>query len=220
MLNCQEAQFCVDADRIWPTEAPKVGYEVVFRRQASLAQPDFTAECLAARNAGAQVFALAMDGNAIGRVASACARAGFKPTFLIFHGALLVEHAADPNLDGVLAPLALRAWFDTTNPVVARYQKALATYEPGQGVKDSSFMGWASAELFEQAARRTADPTTSAGVLEGLWALDGNTLGDITYPLKYVRDQNAPKVQCWFTVRGSQGKWSYTDLGQKLTCTQ
>jgi branched-chain amino acid transport system substrate-binding protein len=220
MLNCQEAQFCVDADRIWPGEAPTVGYEVVFRRQASLAQPDFTAECLAARNAGAQVFALAMDGNAIGRIGSACARAGFHPIFLTFHGALLVEHAADPNLDGVLTPLALRAWFDTSNPVVARYQKALATYAPGEGVKDSSFMGWAAAELFQAAVNRSPDPTTSAGILEGLWSLKQETLGGITYPLEYVRDQNSPKVECWFTVRGSQGKWAYTDKGKNLTCTK
>jgi branched-chain amino acid transport system substrate-binding protein len=220
MLNCQEAQFCVDADRIWPSEAPKVGYEVVFRRQASLAQPDYTAECLAARNAGAEVFALAMDGNAIGRIASACGRSGFHPIFLIFHGALLVEHAADPNLDGVLAPLALRAWFDNASPVVARYQKALARYEPGQKPKDSSFMGWAAGELFQAAASRTQDPTTSAGILEGLWSLKGETLGGITYPLEYVRDQNAPQVQCWFTARGSKGSWAYTEKGRNLTCSR
>ena len=220
MLNCQEAQFCVDADRIWPTEAPKVGYEVVFRRQASLAQPDYTAECLAARNAGAEVFALAMDGNAIGRIGSACGRAGFHPIYLIFHGALLVEHASDPNLEGVLSPLALRAWFDISNPVVARYHKALAKYEPGQDTKDSSFMGWAAAELFQVAAGKAPDPTTSAGILEGLWSLNGETLGDITYPLKYVRDGNAPRVECWFTARGSGGKWAYTEKGRDLTCSQ
>jgi branched-chain amino acid transport system substrate-binding protein len=220
MLNCQEAQFCVDADRIWPSEAPKQGYEVVFRRQASLAQPDFTAECLAARNAGADVFALAMDGNAIGRIGSACARAGFKPTYLIFHGALLVEHAADPNLDGILSPLALRGWFDTSNPVVARYQKALARYEPGQSPKDSSFMGWAAAELFQAAAGRAPDPTTSPGILEGLWSLKAETLGDITYPLQFARDQNAPKVECWFMARGSQGKWAYTEKGKTMACSK
>jgi branched-chain amino acid transport system substrate-binding protein len=220
MLNCQEAQFCVDADRIWPGEAPKQGYEVVFRRQASLAQPDFTAECLAARNSGAEVFALAMDGNAIGRIGSACARAGFKPIYLIFHGALLVEHAADPNLEGILSPLALRGWFDTSNPVVARYQKALARYEPGQTPKDSSFMGWAAAELFQAAASKAPDPTTSPGILEGLWSLKSETLGDITYPLQFVRDQNAPKVECWFTARGSQGKWAYTEKGKAMACSK
>ena len=79
-------------------------------------------------------------------------------------------------------------------------------------------MGWAAAELFQAAVNHTSDPTTSAGILEGLWALDHETLGDITYPIKYVRDQNAPRVLCWFTVRGANGKWSYTDLGRNRTC--
>jgi branched-chain amino acid transport system substrate-binding protein len=218
ILNCQEAQFCVDADKMWPDLAAKVGYELVFRRQASLAQPDYTAECLAARNAGAEVFGLAMDGNAIGRIGSACSRVGFHPIYFIHHGALLVEHAADPNVDGILSTLGLRAWFDTANPVVGRYQKALATYVPGQKPKDSSFMGWAAAELFEAVVRHAPDPTTSAGILEGLWALDGETLGDITYPVKYVREQNAPRTMCWYTVRGSKGKWAYTDKGRNRTC--
>jgi branched-chain amino acid transport system substrate-binding protein len=218
ILNCQEAQFCVDADKMWPDLAAKVGYELVFRRQASLAQPDYTAECLAARNAGAEVFGLAMDGNAIGRIGSACTRVGFHPIYFIHHGALLVEHASDPNIDGILSPLGLRAWFDTSNPVVGRYQKALTTYAPGQKPKDSSFMGWAAAELFQAAVNHAPDPTTSAGMLEGLWALDGDTLGDITYPIKYIREQNAPRALCWFTVRGSNGKWSYTDKGRNRTC--
>jgi branched-chain amino acid transport system substrate-binding protein len=218
ILNCQEAQFCVDADKMWPDLAGKVGYDLVFRRQASLAQPDYTAECLAARNAGAEVFGLAMDGNAIGRIGSACARVGFHPIYFIHHGALLVEHAADPNLDGILSTLGLRAWFDNGNAVVARYQKALATYAPGQKPKDSSFMGWAAAELFQAAVNRTSDPTTSPGILEGLWALNNETLGEITYPIKYSRDQNAPPTLCWFTVRGSKGQWAYTDQGRNRTC--
>jgi branched-chain amino acid transport system substrate-binding protein len=218
ILNCQEAQFCVDADKMWPGLAPKVGYELVFRRQASLAQPDYTAECLAARNAGADVFGLAMDGNAVGRIGSACARVGFHPVYFIHHGALLVEHAADPNIDGILSTLGLRAWFDSANPVVARYQKALATYAPGQKAKDSSFMGWAAGELFQATVDHAADPTTSAGLLEGLWAINAETLGDITYPIKYVREQNAPRTLCWFTVRGSAGNWAYTDKGRNRTC--
>ncbi|HKN38680.1 MAG TPA: ABC transporter substrate-binding protein, partial [Acidimicrobiia bacterium] len=165
MLNCQEAQFCVDADRLWPGLASKVGYNVVFRRQASLAQPDYTAECLGARNAGADVFGLAMDGNAIGRIASACARVNFHPIYFIHHSALLVDHAKDPNLDGILVPLASRAWFDTSNPVVAAYQKALSSYAPGAEAKDPSFAGWAAAQQFQAAANAAPDPTTTEGIL-------------------------------------------------------
>jgi branched-chain amino acid transport system substrate-binding protein len=218
ILNCQEAQFCVDADKMWPGLAPKVGYDLVFRRQASLAQPDYTAECIAARNAGAEVFGLAMDGNAIGRIASSCARANFHPIYFIHHSAMLLEHAKDPNLEGIIVPLPTRPYFDNVNPVVAAYQKALATYSPGNQPKPSSFAGWAAGQLFQAAANKAPDPTTTAGIFEGLYALNGETLGDVTHPLKFNRDNNATEILCYYVVRGAQGNWAKTPGGSNLSC--
>jgi branched-chain amino acid transport system substrate-binding protein len=219
ILNCQEAQFCVDADKMWPELAPKLGYELVFRRQTSLAQPDYTAECLAAKNAGAEVFGLAMDGNAIGRVASACGRSGFKPTYFIHHSTLLKEQASDPNTEGILVPIPARAYFDKTNAKVVRYQQALARYAPGEEIRQNSFAGWVAAEAFELAANRAPDPTTSAGVLEGLWTFNGETLDNITLPLVYPREGKTPQKICWYTLQGGGGKFGYTDKGKALTCS-
>jgi len=219
ILNCQEAQFCVDADKLWPELAPKLGYELVFRRQTSLAQPDYTAECLAAKNAGAEVFGLAMDGNAIGRVASACGRSGFKPIYFIHHSTLLKEQASDPNTAGILVPIPARAYFDKTNPKVVRYQQALAKYAPGEEIRQNSFAGWVAAEDFELAANRAPDPTTSAGILEGLWSFNGETLDNITLPLTYPREGKTPQKICWYTLQGGDGKFGYTDKGKALTCS-
>jgi branched-chain amino acid transport system substrate-binding protein len=218
MVNCQEAQFCVDADRMWPEEAPKVGYQVVFKRQASIAQPDYTAECLGARNAGADVFAVAMDNASVTRMGSACTRVGYHPIYLIHHSGHALDQASDPNLDGMLVPLATRAWFDSSNPAVAAYQKALATYSPGATNQPVALAGWTGAQLFQLAATRAPDPTTSTGILEGLWSLNGETLGDITLPLKFNRNQNATPVGCWFMVRANKGKWEYTPGGNALKC--
>jgi len=218
ILNCQEAQFCVDADKLWPEEAAKLGYELVFRRQTSLAQPDYTAECLAARNAGAEVFGLAMDGNAIGRIASACGRSGFNPIYFIHHSTLLKEQASDPNTEGILIPIPARAFNDTSNAKVVRYQKALSRYAPGEEIRQNSFAGWVAAEAFEAAANRAPDPTTSAGILEGLWTFKGETLGDITMPLEFPRESTVPQRSCWFTLRGGDGKFVATDKGKSLTC--
>ncbi|MDQ4098501.1 MAG: ABC transporter substrate-binding protein, partial [Actinomycetota bacterium] len=219
ILNCQEAQFCVDADKLWPELAPKLGYELVFRRQTSLAQPDYTAECLAAKNAGAEVFGLAMDGNAIGRVASACGRSGFKPIYFIHHSTLLKEQASDANTAGILVPIPARAYFDKTNPKVVRYQQALARYAPGEEIRQNSFAGWVAAEDFELAATRAPDPTTSAGILEGLWSFNGETLGNITLPLVYPREGKTPQKICWYTLQGGGGKFDYTDKGKALVCS-
>ena len=45
----------------------------------SLTQPNFTAECLAARNAGLTFLMLGMDTNSERRVISSCAQQGYNP---------------------------------------------------------------------------------------------------------------------------------------------
>jgi len=219
ILVCQEAQFCLDADRIFPQEAPRHGFRLVYRAQSSLTQPDFTAECLGARNAGADVFAVVADGNTASRVAGACERVGYRPTFLLgHHSALLLSHATQKPLDGMITVLPLRPWFDATNPSVAAYQQGIKTYAPGEVPSNPGFTGWVAGMLFGAAANASPDPTTSAGILEGLWALKGETLGGATHPLTFRRDQNAPQTICWFAIRIANGNFESTSAGRELRC--
>jgi hypothetical protein len=161
---------------------------------------------------------MAMDGNAIGRIASACARVDFHPIYFIHHSALLLDLAKDPNTDGIIVPLPTRSWFDSSNPVVAAYQKALSTYAPGAEPKSPSFAGWAAGQQFQAAAQAAPDPTTTEGILEGLWSLKGDTYGDITYPHTFNREKNTTEVLCFYVIRGSQEQWAYTDQGKSLRC--
>ena len=75
-----------------------------------------------------------------------------------------------------------------------------------------------SAQQFQAAATLTPDPTPTAGILEGLWLIKGDTYGDITYPRTFNREQNQTEFLCFYVIRGSQGKWAYTDQGKTLRC--
>src|SRR5579864_2907791 len=130
-LTCEEAQFCTDANRIWPEEAPSLGFQVVSQGRASLAQPDFTSECLSAKNANAQVLLMAMDTNSVGRVASSCARVDFHPVFSFATTVTVDRMRSDPNLDGTVLALPLAPWFQNNVPNVAQYKDTMARYSPG-----------------------------------------------------------------------------------------
>jgi branched-chain amino acid transport system substrate-binding protein len=215
-LNCQEAQYCTDADRLWPQMAPPLGFQVVSRARASLAQPDFTAECLGAKNAGAQVLIMAMDSNSVGRVASSCARADFHPVLSWASTVTLDRHKDDPNLDGAVIPVPLEPWFLTDKPAVAAFVDALRRYAPGVLPSGSSENGWAAGKLFEKAAAAVG-PTgkpTSAALLEGLWSLRNETLGGLTYPITFNRDGKATEVDCWYPVVIGRGSFNSPDGGQ------
>lgn len=215
---CQESQFCVDGQNIFPGVAAKLGFDVVYRGQGSLAQPDFTAQCLGARNAGVEVFAVMMDGNSVARVGEACERVGFHPIYVIHTAALLLSHTKLKSLDGLLIPTSTKGWFDTSVPSIARYQQALRQYLPGEQASHASFVGWVAGEMFAAAVKRTNDPNSSAGILAGLWALKGDDLGGITHKLNFTKDQNAPPVVCWTTVQLTNGQYNYTKAGKTLKC--
>ena len=216
-LTCEEAQFCTDANRIWPQQAPGVGFQVVSQGRASLAQPDFTSECLSAKNAKAQVLLMAMDTNSVGRVASSCARVDFHPALSFATTVTVDRMKSDPNLDGAVLALPLAPWFQNSVPDVAQYQDTMARYSPGNTSTASGENGWAAAKLFELAETRVSDPTTSAGVLDGLWSIKNETLGGLIPPTTFTKDQNAPEVKCWTVVVISGGQFTAPE-GSQMHC--
>ena len=80
---CVEAPICDETDSVVAESVKGSGLGHVYRGRASLAQPDFTAECLSARNAGAQILFLTLDQNSVARVSASCARQGYRPTFSV-----------------------------------------------------------------------------------------------------------------------------------------
>jgi branched-chain amino acid transport system substrate-binding protein len=213
-LTCEEAQFCTDANNIWPKEAPSVGFQVVSQGRASLAQPDFTSECLAAKDANAQVLLMAMDTNSVGRVASDCARVGFHPVLSFATTVTVDRMKSDPNLDGTVLALPLAPWFQDSVADVAQYRDTMARYSPGNTPTASGENGWAAAKLFELAESRASDPTTSAGILDGLWSIKNESLGGLIPSTTFTKDQNAPEVKCWTVVVISGGQFTAPEGGQ------
>jgi len=79
-------------------------------------------------------------------------------------------------------------------------------------------IGWASGKLFEKAVLATsADPTTSAGILEGLWTVKGDDLNGLAAPLTFRRDQTAVPVVCYWLAQTKGGHWISPNNG-KRTC--
>ena len=126
-ITCVEVQECRNFDRIARGVAAKAGFELVFSGTASLAQPDFTAECLNARNAGAEVFVVAMDSNSTARVAASCARQGFKPTWGSLATLVAERMKDDPNLQGLVR-------LDPGLPVVPLRQPGHRRVQGGHGL--------------------------------------------------------------------------------------
>jgi branched-chain amino acid transport system substrate-binding protein len=208
-MTCAEAVTCRAADKLWHDQgrAKEAGFDDVYRAQISIAQPDYTAECLSAQRAGAQVLAIASDSASVHRISAACARQNYHPMFAWPYSAHLASDKDDPNLDG---GMAVAGWFPEIKgdtPATAEFQDAFKKFFGGAPAGGHSG-GWAAAKMFELAASRAPDPTVSAGILEGLWtSFNANTLGGLTMPLTFVRDKPSPKVNCSAPLVVEKGKY-------------
>jgi hypothetical protein len=76
--------------------------------------------------------------------------------------------------------------------------------------------GWVSAKLFEAATQHLSEPPTSESILSGLWAMNNNDLGGLTYPLTFTKGQNAPQVFCTWIVQVKDGQWSSPNGNQRI----
>ena len=192
-------QVCEDAKKTFPERAPKYGFEYVYNGSASLAQPDLTANCLAAQDAGAQLLLILMDKNSIQRAARSCSNIGYKPVYLLNQTIENDALATDPLLDGAVGSGVVAPWFDTSSPAVVEFREAMAAYAPGVDISGAPMQGWASAKLFEKAAARIGNPPTSEQVLQGLWSMKNETLGGLVPPRTFTQGQPAPHAVCFWS---------------------
>jgi branched-chain amino acid transport system substrate-binding protein len=216
-LVCVEGQQCSDIQDLWTKWANGVGMKAVYSGKASLAQPDFTAECLAAKNAGAEVLAIIFDFNSQQRVAASCARQGYHPAFTHIPTGVGEKFKADPNMDGYVAGSNVFPWFQSGTPATDDYQQAMKTYggsvPPGVGPAQ----GWTAGKLMERAGASLPEPPTSEALLQGLWTIKNDSLGGLTQPLSFFENKPSTPVACWYNITIRNRSWVSPD-GFKFQC--
>jgi branched-chain amino acid transport system substrate-binding protein len=216
IVSCAEAQGCASATTA--EGFTQAGLEIVYRSRASLAQPDYTAPCLAAKNEGAQMMFVALDGQANQRLADNCAAVDFHPLLVHSAQSTTPSELERPSMEGAYVGQSTAPWFQTSIPAVAEFDRVLKAYAPSVVPDGSAIQGWVSARLLEAALRKAPDPTTSAGILQGLYAIGGDDLGGLTYPVSFragAPNNAGVMPACYWLVKVERGKFVSPDGGQR-----
>ena len=218
VLACSDVKLCDTFDKVLTgPETKALGFELVYHARPSLTQPDYTGECISARQAGADIIVETLDNNSMLRVARSCARQGYHPTWGYFDNVTLPSVAQDPNTEGGIVAVKAAPWVGTDLPGLAEIHQAFAEAAPGVEVNAAHVNGWVSAKAFELAAKNLPDKPTNEDVLNGLWSINGDTLGGLTYPLHFPKMGNSPKKACWGAVVIHNQKFLAPN-GSALTC--
>jgi branched-chain amino acid transport system substrate-binding protein len=222
IIYCVEAEQCGAWRDIAKKHAAEQGVEIVYEAQVSLAQPDFTAECIQAQRNGATGIQSAIDGPSIARLAKACAQQGYKPQYMGISLAIIDSISSEPALEGLMAPQGNFPFTSASTPAEAEYQAIRQQYAPSLANSPAVATVWAAGALLREAVKGAALPAgkvTSRDFLNGLYTIkDDNLAGLSGTPLTFVEGQQPKKlVNCLFYIRLTGAKWT-APYGSKSIC--
>ncbi|MGP0032695.1 MAG: ABC transporter substrate-binding protein [Acidimicrobiales bacterium] len=208
-LYCIEDTTCTTGyqDAIVDGGAQADGADPVYSASYSLTQPDFTSECLAAQQAGANVLFFAGDGDSLVRMASDCAAQNYDPLYLADSIAVTASVQADSQLNGLISTQSDFPWVDADTPAQATYQQAMKTYDPSLPGSATTAAEWAAGMLAVAADQDLGATPTSAQFLQGLWSIKNNNLGGLAPPLTFTQNADATPSNCYWEMILQNGQF-------------
>jgi branched-chain amino acid transport system substrate-binding protein len=222
IIYCVEAEQCPAWRDIAKAKAAAYGVEIVYEAQVSLAQPDFTAECIAAQRNGATGIHSAIDGPSIARLSKSCAQQGYKPQYMGISLAIIDSISKEPTLEGLMAPQGNFPFTSSSTPAEAEYQTTRQRLAPSLANSPAVATVWAAGALLREAVKGKALPAgkvTSRDLLNGLYTIRDNTIDGLSgAPLSFVEGQSPKKlVNCLYYIRLTGAKWT-APYGSKSIC--
>jgi branched-chain amino acid transport system substrate-binding protein len=209
VISCLEAAECSISGKLAPQDAPKVGMKLVYNASASLTAPDYTSQCLKAKQSGVQVLFLILDPNSIHRAGSNCRAAGYQGLFATGSTVVIADEATDPNLNHMVFASPTKPWIDTSDPQVGLMNQVLSKYAPGTSPVGSAGLGWASGQLFAASSVYwpNANQITSRDIVSAMDRVRHDDLRGYTTPMTFTRGRDAPPTTCWFEMAVRDGKF-------------
>ena len=193
LVYCREVTQCENQRGKIKSKLPYAGLQFVYEAQVSLAQPDYTAEMLAAQRAGAEVVMGLLDTASLIRLARSAHRQGYHP---ILNGPHNLEadqtFTSGEELEGLLVPSRLPPY--KSSPKMADYRDAMAKYQPGEPLGGYGSGGFVAGKLLEKLAPVIGEPVTSQALITALYTLRGETLGGLLPGVSFPRGPNRTQV--------------------------
>jgi branched-chain amino acid transport system substrate-binding protein len=225
LFYCAEAVQCQQGIAPLEAQAKTVGEDVVATLEVSASAPNYTAQCLAAKDAGATVIFTADAQQVDEKIIQDCYTQGYKPKVVIDGEILLPSFTATSGINQATYFTVPNFPYFVNTPAIKSMNKALKKYAPGiqKDVNYGEFPveAWISGKMFQAAAQAgglgaNGRAPTSADLIKGLNSLHGVTLGGLAPPLTFTAGKPHP-VDCWYYALLKNGKYS-APLGLKPTC--
>jgi branched-chain amino acid transport system substrate-binding protein len=217
-LYCREAATCNIEEQGFKQFLPWKGMHLVYEAQVSLAQPDFTAEVLQARGAGAEAILCLVDSNSVIRIAQAVQRQGWKVqlagTYNLEQDIILPGAS---QLEGLI--LTTREAPYQSSPRLQMYRDAMARYQPGQPVGDLGAGVFVVGAMLEKIAPQLPDKPASIDLVNALYSLHGEKLGGLLPGITFNKGNHPGVNQCIVPIILRGGVFQAHDAAESFVCS-
>ncbi len=226
IIYCTESPACQELVAPEKTAAQQYGVPLVYSTGVSASAPNYTAQCLAAKQSGAEALFIADAVSVVETVAKDCHAQGYNPTVIASDGAVGSAFNTLPGLSSNFLSMQPQIpFFVKSTPATQSMYAAFNKYQPGL-VNNPNFNGevveaWTSAVALGQALKdgglSSSSAPTAQMVLNGLHTFNGETLGGLAPPLRWTAVGKPNVVDCWFWMGTSNGKFT-TPYGLTPEC--
>jgi branched-chain amino acid transport system substrate-binding protein len=213
---CAESVQCQESVPLIAAAGKSVGVPVVYNTSIAATAPNYTAQCVAAKQAGVTAIFIGDSLSVIARVAENCNAQGYNPIYVTEGTGFTNQALTTPGLDDSLwSSFPILPYYSSASAVAAM-NTALDKYAPGLTAQTGTWsevavQAWTGGLLFAQAltnAGVTASTAVSPSlVTTGLDKVSNETLGGFTPALNFTAGKVHP-VDCWFVGRVQNGKAS------------
>ncbi len=211
---CAEAPECAQVAPLMGAIGGQVigGVQLVNSAAISAGAPSYVAQCLAAKNAGAQALAIYASPDIVRRIEQQCSDQGFKPRYIGINGVLPYSAAATGKFEGAIVAQGNLPLGNTATPGGKDFEDALAKYAPDVAKNPSwnanPVQAWPGLQLFAKAAvaGKLTPSSMPADVQNALYLLKGETLDGLSGPISFVKGKPTLSA-CPFLVEIHDKKW-------------
>jgi branched-chain amino acid transport system substrate-binding protein len=224
-LYCADVAACTQQVASAKTLASDAGLNLVYSSAAAANAPTYAPICAAAKAAGADVLNVYGPVSLQVNVANACVQEGDK--FIVISSSLNFTNywLKYPALNGAVEddpdfPVAYDG-----NAAAQAFHQAMQQYEPSEvsnvNYGEGNAVTWvvmqeAAQALINSGVSKSATITPS-DITNGLYKMDGNTLGGLAPPLKFSASDTGQGINCWYTMAIQNEKF-VAPVGLKLSC--
>jgi len=227
VLYCVEASPCgsnFNNTIIKDGFAKKFGMDVVYSGAVSITQPDYTAQCENAKNAGADTIAWGLDRAGLQRAAKSCAKLNYFPTLPL----IALQGSFDPSdlnirKSGAFLSSPTFPYLLDSTPALAQFHDAMKKYAPNGAIDTSASLVWSAGMMLARVvdsmgAAAQGKPLTKDDILKATGNISNETLGGLIPATSYKAVGPQAENPCYFGIQFSPDGTFAAPKGLKPSC--